>query len=85
MPQKINIEGATQRIQSGPIQFFDKMGQLDNPGLYLNREDALSLANAIDALDCHLKADPEHMDSVIYVAYFGRLMAIKDMIRNEVA
>jgi hypothetical protein len=84
MPQKIMLQNDANRIQTGPVQFYDKVGQLDSPGLYLRKEDALMIANAIEAIGCHLRADPEHMDSVIYAVYFGRLQAVRDMIRKDV-
>lgn len=84
MPQKIHLEGATTKIPTGSVQFYDKKGQLDNAGLYLNRQDALSIAHAIEALDCYLKTDAEETDSVIYAVYFSRLLDIKNMIRNDI-
>jgi flavin reductase (DIM6/NTAB) family NADH-FMN oxidoreductase RutF len=83
MQQKLHLEERSQHVQTGPVQFFDKMGQLDWPGLYLTRADALSIANAIEALDCHLKSESDDPDSVLYAVYFKRLLAIREMIRNE--
>lgn len=83
MPQKLRLEETPKHVKTGPVQFFDGSGQLDWPGLYLTRADALSIANAIEALDCHLNADPQAPDTVLYAVYFKRLMAIRDMIRND--
>ena len=88
MLQKIKVaeKNTEGRVESGAVQFEDKMGQLDWPGLFIRGDDAFGMAMAIQAVDDHLKEKlgPDIEKQVWYVCYFKQLLAWRSAILEEV-